>query len=42
MAKKSHPEKLQHLDEVHKKGAEEKFRAVQNAYDQIKKERGIA
>jgi len=41
MAKKYHPDKLQHMDEVHKKGGEEKFRAVQEAYDQIKKERGI-
>lgn len=41
MAKKYHPDKLQHLDEIHKKGAEEKFREVQKAYDQIKKERGI-
>ena len=41
MAKKYHPDKLQHMDDVYKKGAEEKFRAVQTAYDQIKKERGI-
>ena len=41
MAKKYHPDKLQHMDEVYKKGAEEKFREVQKAYDQIKKERGI-
>lgn len=42
MAKKYHPDKLQHMDDIHKKGAEEKFRAVQEAYDQIKKERGIS
>ncbi len=42
MAKKYHPDKIQHMDEVHIKGAEAKFREVQNAYDQIKKERGIA
>ncbi|MBQ4819011.1 TerB family tellurite resistance protein [Aquimarina sp. MMG016] len=42
MAKKYHPDKLQHMDEVYKKGAEEKFREVQKAYDQIKKERGIS
>ncbi|WP_025743559.1 tellurite resistance TerB family protein [Aquimarina pacifica] len=41
MAKKYHPDKIQHMDEIHIKGAEEKFREVQNAYDQIKKERGI-
>lgn len=42
MAKKYHPDKVQHMDDVHKKGAEEKFREVQKAYDQIKKERGIS
>ncbi len=42
MAKKYHPDKLQHMDDVYKKGAEEKFREVQKAYDQIKKERGIS
>ncbi len=42
MAKKYHPDKLQHMDEVYKKGAEEKFREVQKAYDRIKKERGIS
>lgn len=42
MAKKYHPDKLQHMDEVYKKGAEEKFREVQKAYDAIKKERGIS
>jgi len=41
MAKKYHPDKVQHMDEVHKKGAEAKFKEVQKAYDQIKKERGI-
>jgi DnaJ like chaperone protein len=29
------------MDEIHIKGAEAKFREVQSAYDQIKKERGI-
>ncbi len=42
MAKKYHPDKIQHMDEIHIKGAEAKFREVQNAYDQIKKERGLA
>ncbi|WP_103866875.1 TerB family tellurite resistance protein [Aquimarina sp. I32.4] len=41
MAKKYHPDKVQHMDEIHIKGAEEKFKEVQKAYDQIKKERGI-
>lgn len=41
MAKKYHPDKLGHMDEAYRKGAEEKFRKVQEAYDQIKKERGI-
>lgn len=41
MAKKYHPDKLQHLDEAHRRGGEEKFKKVQEAYDQIKKERGI-
>jgi DnaJ like chaperone protein len=41
MAKKYHPDKLQHLDEVHQKGAEEKFRKVQEAYEILQKERGF-
>ncbi len=41
MAKKYHPDKLQHLDEAHKRGGEEKFKKVQEAYEQIKKERGM-
>lgn len=41
MAKKYHPDKLQHLDEAHRRGGEEKFKKVQEAYEQIKKERGI-
>ncbi|WP_271783702.1 TerB family tellurite resistance protein [Aquimarina algiphila] len=41
MAKKYHPDKIQHMDEIHIKGAEDKFREVQKAYDHIKKERGI-
>ncbi len=41
MAKKYHPDKVQHMDEIHIKGAEAKFREVQMAYDQIKKERGM-
>ena len=41
MAKKYHPDKLQHLPEHLQKGAEEKFRSVQEAYDQLQKERGF-
>lgn len=41
MAKKYHPDKLQHLPEHLQKGAEEKFRAVQEAYDSLQKERGF-
>lgn len=39
MAKKYHPDKLQHMDEAYRKGAEDKFRKVQEAYEQIQKER---
>jgi len=41
MAKKYHPDKLQHLPDHLQKGAEEKFRSVQEAYEQIQKERGF-
>ena len=41
MAMKYHPDKVSHLGEDFKKVAHEKFRKVQAAYDQIKKERGI-
>lgn len=41
MAKKYHPDKLQHMDEAYRKGAEEKFRKVQEAYEHIQKERGL-
>lgn len=41
MAMKYHPDKVSHLGEDFKKVAHEKFRKVQEAYDQIKKERGI-
>ncbi|MBW2961682.1 TerB family tellurite resistance protein [Mesonia aestuariivivens] len=41
MVKKYHPDKLQHMDEVHQKGAREKFNNVQEAYEQIQKERGF-
>ncbi len=41
MAKKYHPDKLQHLDEAHRRGGEEKFKKVQDAYAQIRKERSF-
>jgi len=41
MAKKYHPDKLQHMDEAYRKGAEEKFRKVQEAYETIQKERRV-
>ncbi len=41
MAKKYHPDKLQHLGEEHVKGASEKFKQVQKAYEHIQSERGL-
>ena len=41
MAKKYHPDKVRHLGKEHQEGAEEKFRQVQQAYEQIQKERGF-
>ena len=41
MAMKYHPDKVSHLGEDFKKVAHEKFRKVQDAYEKIKKERGI-
>ena len=38
MAKKYHPDKVAHLGEEHRKGAEEKFRQVQEAYELLQKE----
>jgi DnaJ like chaperone protein len=37
MAKKYHPDKVLHLGKEHQKGAEEKFRKVQEAYEQLQK-----
>lgn len=42
MAKRYHPDKLMDMDEAYRKGAQDKFNAVQTAYDQIRKERGMA
>ena len=41
MVKKYHPDKLQQMDEVYRKGAEEKFKKVQEAYEQLQKEKGF-
>ncbi len=41
MVKKHHPDKVRHLGEEYQEGAEEKFRQIQKAYEQIQKERGI-
>jgi len=37
MAKKYHPDKVLHLGKEHQKGAEEKFKKVQEAYEQLQK-----
>lgn len=41
MAKKYHPDRVNTEDEAIKKGAEEKFKQVQTAYETIQKERGL-
>ncbi len=41
MAKKYHPDKVIHLGKEHQVGAEEKFRQVQKAYEQLQKEHGF-
>jgi DnaJ like chaperone protein len=41
MAMKYHPDKVKDLGEQHVKNAQEKFVAVQEAYEQLKKERGM-
>lgn len=41
MAKKYHPDRVNTQDEAIRKGAEEKFKQVQLAYEQIQKERGL-
>jgi DnaJ like chaperone protein len=42
MAVKYHPDKVSQLGEEFQKGAKEKFQKVQDAYDTIKKERGMS
>ncbi|WP_455170292.1 TerB family tellurite resistance protein [Aegicerativicinus sediminis] len=39
MVKKYHPDRVAHLGKEHQDGAEEKFRQVQQAYEQLQKER---
>lgn len=41
MVKKYHPDKLVDMDEAYRQGAEVKFRSVQEAYEQLQKERGF-
>ncbi|WP_456868141.1 TerB family tellurite resistance protein [Galbibacter sp. BG1] len=41
MVKKYHPDKVRSNDQAIKKGAEEKFKEVQRAYEQIQKERRL-
>ena len=41
MVKKHHPDKVRHLGEEYQKGAEDKFRQIQKAYELIQKERGM-
>jgi len=41
MAMKYHPDKVQHLGAEYEKDAHEKFRKINEAYEQIKKERGL-
>lgn len=41
MAVRYHPDKVAHMGEEYQKGAKEKFQKVQDAYENIKKERGI-
>ena len=42
MAKQYHPDRVQHLGKEHVAGAREKFLAVQEAYESIKKQKGFA
>ena len=41
MAVKFHPDKVSHLGEEYQQDAKEKFQKVQQAYENIKKQRGI-
>jgi DnaJ like chaperone protein len=41
MAVKYHPDKVSHLGEEHQRNANEKFQKLTEAYEQVKKERGM-
>jgi len=41
LAKKHHPDKVQHLGDAYVKAAQDKFQKIQKAYERIKKERGF-
>lgn len=41
MAKKFHPDKVSHLGDAHQDAAKEKFQRISDAYERIKKERGM-
>lgn len=41
MAKKNHPDKVAYLGEDVRKAAEKKFQEINDAYDKIKKQRGM-
>jgi len=41
MAVKYHPDKVSHLGEDYQKDAKEKFQKMQEAYENIKKERNL-
>jgi DnaJ like chaperone protein len=41
MAVRYHPDKVAHMGEEYQKGAKEKFQKIQEAYENIKKQRGI-
>ena len=41
LAKKHHPDKVQHLGEAYVKAAQDKFQKIQKAYERIKAERGF-
>ena len=41
MAKKNHPDRVASLGEEVQKAAKEKFQKIQDAYEKIKKERGM-
>ena len=42
MSNKYHPDKVSHLGKEMQSSAEEKFKAVNNAYQQLKKDRNMS